>query len=65
MIQEMVKNGITPYITMYHWELPQALQERGGWLNDIHILSYKYGRTFYTINLLIDLSNASASWILH
>ncbi len=33
MIQEMVKNGITPYITMYHWELPQALQDQGGWQN--------------------------------
>ncbi len=34
MILEMKKNGITPYITMYHWELPQALQDRGGWLNE-------------------------------
>ena len=34
MILEMKKNGITPYITMYHWELPQALQDKGGWLNE-------------------------------
>ena len=34
MILEMKKNGIIPYITMYHWELPQALQDKGGWLNE-------------------------------
>ncbi|MCM1386374.1 MAG: GH1 family beta-glucosidase [Bacillus sp. (in: Bacteria)] len=34
MIMEMKKNGIEPYLTMYHWELPQALQDRGGWLNE-------------------------------
>ena len=32
-LQEMKKNGITPYLTMFHWEYPQALQDRGGWLN--------------------------------
>lgn len=33
MIREMKKNGIEPYFTMFHWEYPQALQEKGGWLN--------------------------------
>ncbi len=34
MMLEMKKNGIEPYLTMYHWEFPQALQDRGGWLNE-------------------------------
>ena len=33
MIQEMLANGIKPYLTMYHWELPQALEDKGGWTN--------------------------------
>ena len=33
MIITMKENGITPYITMFHWEFPQALYERGGWTN--------------------------------
>lgn len=33
MIQCMLNNGITPYITLYHWELPEALALRGGWMN--------------------------------
>lgn len=34
MIFSMKENGIEPYITMYHWEFPQALQDKGGWLNE-------------------------------
>ena len=33
MILEMKKSGITPYVTLFHWEYPLALQEKGGWLN--------------------------------
>lgn len=33
MIFSMKENGITPYLTLFHWEFPAKLQQRGGWLN--------------------------------
>ena len=37
-----LQNGIEPYMTLYHWELPQAAEDRGGWQSEE--TAYAFGR---------------------
>lgn len=33
VVDSLLQNGITPWLTLFHWDTPQALEDEGGWQN--------------------------------
>ncbi|MGB7859789.1 MAG: GH1 family beta-glucosidase, partial [Acidimicrobiia bacterium] len=61
LVEGMIDRGIAPYLTLYHWDLPQALQLGGGWANRDTIDAF----TSYASILATEMGDLVSGWITH
>lgn len=57
LLDRLIEKGIKPFVTFYHWDLPQHLEDEGGWLNRetafkfrdyVDLVSKEFGERVYS-----------------
>ena len=61
LVDGLLERGITPWLTMYHWDLPQALEDKGGWPNRDTVHAFEE----YAQVLSSRLGDRVRHWITH
>ena len=61
LIDTLLENGIQPYPTLYHWDLPAALQAGGGWLNRDTVHAFET----YAVTVARRLGDRVPMWLTH
>lgn len=57
----LLENGIQPAVTLFHWDLPQKLQDTGGWTNCETIKHFEE----YSASVFRDLGDLVPTWFTH
>jgi beta-glucosidase len=61
LVDELLAGGIQPYATLYHWDLPQTLEDQGGWPNREAVEAF----VEYTEAVVRRLGDRVRYWITH
>ncbi len=61
LVDGLLEAGIEPFVTLYHWDLPQALQEKGGWVNRETIHAF----ALYAHTVAQRLGDRVHYWVTH
>ncbi|HZO62791.1 MAG TPA: GH1 family beta-glucosidase [Gaiellaceae bacterium] len=61
LVEGMLERGIAPLATLYHWDLPQALQDEGGWASRDVVERF----TEYAAIVFDELGDLVSDWITH
>jgi beta-glucosidase len=61
LVDAMLERGIRPFATLYHWDLPQALQDSGGWVNRATVEAFLR----YTEAVTRKLGDRIKDWMTH
>ena len=60
VIDECLKLGLTPYVTLYHWDLPAALEKEGGWTS--HLMLKWFSR--FAVTCAEEFGSRVKHWIV-
>lgn len=58
LVDGLLEAGIDPYVTLYHWDLPQALEDKGGWRSRGTVEAFAR----YTENVVNRLGDRVNNW---
>ncbi len=61
LVDGLLEAGIDPFVTLYHWDLPQALEDRGGWGNRDTVDAF----TAYAEAVVARLGDRVRNWTTH
>ncbi|WP_246944233.1 GH1 family beta-glucosidase [Bacillus pinisoli] len=61
LVNTLLEQGITPMATLYHWDLPQWLQDKGGWTNREIVQYFKQ----FAETMFRELGDTVKYWITH
>jgi beta-glucosidase len=61
LVDGLLEAGITPFVTLFHWDLPQVLQDEGGWANRAVVDDF----VAFTDLVTAHLGDRVKHWITH